>query len=261
MKRGALYDESLLAPPSAGTSVDLAWQPETNHRSVCHCLFLPLHYEANYAYPLLVWLHGPGDDQRQVKRIMPLVSLRNYVAVGARGTWMDQDDDLGQGGFTWRQTDHDILLASQRVADCIQLASERCHIAPERIFLAGYDAGGTMALRLAMAEPEKFAGVVSLCGRFPQGHNPLARFELARRVPLLIAQGRDSESYTQDQVCRDLRLLHSAGMSVTLRQYPCGQEVTTLMLADVDAWVMQRVTGVEPASSPDESCLRSGEWN
>src|SRR4051794_19841644 len=49
-------------------------------------VFAPLHYESNYAYPLLVWLHGPGDDESQLKRIMPLISMRNYVGVGPRGT-------------------------------------------------------------------------------------------------------------------------------------------------------------------------------
>ena len=49
-------------------------------------LFAPLHYESNYAYPLIVWLHGANDDERQLKRIMPFVSLRNYVAVSPRGT-------------------------------------------------------------------------------------------------------------------------------------------------------------------------------
>ena len=51
-----------------------------------HALFAPLHYESNYAYPLIVWLHGANDDERQLKRIMPFVSLRNYVAVSPRGT-------------------------------------------------------------------------------------------------------------------------------------------------------------------------------
>ncbi len=49
-------------------------------------LFAPIHYESNYAYPLIVWLHGPHDDERQLKRIMPFVSLRNYVGVSPRGT-------------------------------------------------------------------------------------------------------------------------------------------------------------------------------
>src|SRR5688572_27524759 len=55
--------------------------------------FTPMHYEPNYAYPLLVWLHGDHGDQQQLKRIMPLVSMRNYVAVAPRAP--ERDD--GQG--------------------------------------------------------------------------------------------------------------------------------------------------------------------
>ena len=47
-------------------------------KDVTHSVFVPLHYEANYSYPLLVWLHGPGDDERQLKKIMPLISMRRY---------------------------------------------------------------------------------------------------------------------------------------------------------------------------------------
>ena len=49
-----------------------------------HAWFLPLHYEHGYAYPLIVWLHGHGDDERQLRRIMPLLSMRNYLAVAPR---------------------------------------------------------------------------------------------------------------------------------------------------------------------------------
>ena len=57
-----------------------------------HCIVTPLHYERNYAYPLVVWLHGPGGDERQVTRVMPLVSSRNYAAVGPRGTIADSSN-------------------------------------------------------------------------------------------------------------------------------------------------------------------------
>ena len=80
---------------------------------LAHCIFTPLHYERNYAYPLVVWLHGPGDDERQVTRVMPLVSMRNYVAVGPRGTAAAAD---AEGGCCWRQQPRDIALAEQGVA-------------------------------------------------------------------------------------------------------------------------------------------------
>ena len=41
----------------------------------------------------------------------------------------------------------------------------------------------------------------------------------------------------------DLRLLHSAGFSLALRQYLCGDELYTDMFADMDQWLMERVCG------------------
>src|SRR5262245_30987235 len=64
-----------LSPPMA---VDLAGGLD-NEPQDAHCIITPLHYERNYAYPLIVWLHGPDDDERQVTRVMPHVSTRNYA--------------------------------------------------------------------------------------------------------------------------------------------------------------------------------------
>src|SRR4051812_40444760 len=60
-------------------------RPSSQSSAFAYQLLAPVHYEPNYAYPLLIWLHSAGDDQRQLRRVMPHVSLRNYVAVGPRG--------------------------------------------------------------------------------------------------------------------------------------------------------------------------------
>ena len=39
-----------------------------------------------------------------------------------------------------------------------------------------------------------------------------------------------------------LRLFHAAGLSIVLRQYPCGQELTEQMLRDVDRWIIEQIT-------------------
>jgi len=44
-----------------------------------------------------------------------------------------------------------------------------------------------------------------------------------------------------------LRLLHTAGIFVTLRQYPCGQEISPQMLADVDRWIIEQITHPRPS--------------
>src|SRR5581483_3953347 len=157
-------------------------------------LFAPMHYEPNYAYPLLVWLHGPGDDESQLKRIMPLVSMRNYVAVAPRGTRSD-DGKPGKTGYGWSQAMADWTVAEQRTFDAIEMALARFNVSGRRVFLAGYDCGGTMAFRLAMDHPSRFAGVLSLCGSFPSTQMPLRRLSDARRVPIFLACGRDSRTY------------------------------------------------------------------
>jgi len=217
--------------------------------------FAPEGYEANYAYPLLVWLHHAGGDQRQLARVMPLVSTRNYVGLGVRGPVAAE-----RSGYLWPQTAEGIAAADSQIADAIAKARERFNIHPGRIFLAGYQSGGTMAFRVALRNPERFAGAMSIGGPFPEGHRPLLKLAQIRKFPLLLAHCRDSQAYPIDRVCQELALFHAAAMCVTLRQYPCGDEITTQMLSDLDRWLMEQVTGVSAADevNPAES---ESEWN
>jgi phospholipase/carboxylesterase len=221
-------------------------------------LFTPIHYENNYAYPLIVWLHGPNDDERQLKRIMPFVSLRNYVGVSPRGT-AAVDPDAAQNGYTWEQTEDHILLAESRVLAAVAHARQEMNIAPRRIFLAGFGCGGTMAFRIALNLPQMFAGALSLGGSFPTGFNPLAQLDSARSLKWLLSTGRESRRYPPERVCENLRLLYAAGMSISLRQYPCGDDLTTQMLGDVDRWIMEQLATPEMSSSGRPTPHAGGE--
>lgn len=250
---------ALAAPPaslkSAAARVKRPTLPvaPTRHESP-NCLLAPLHYEPNYAYPLLVWLHGPDGDEREVKRVMPLVSLRNYVSVAVRGPVAERR------GFGWPDTADGILTAESRVADAVSHARQKFNIHSERIYLAGYGAGGTMGMRLALRRPDRYAGAASLAGQFPTGHAPLARLPAIRQSRMLIMHCRDSQAYPVDRVCQELALFHAAGLAVTLRQYPCDDELTTQMLSDLDVWLMEQVTGV-PANASSEPAPLPSEWN
>ena len=224
---------------SSSYQVD-ACRLEIDRRDEPYSLFSPLHYEPKYKYPLVVWLHGPQDNELQLKRVMPLVSTRNYAAVGPRGT-VASDHEEGNGGYCWSQEEDHIYLSEQRVFGAIDAAQERLSIAPEKIFLAGFECGGTMAVRIALNHPERFAGAITFGGAFPKGHAPLRHLKQARKLPMMLANGLENPHYQEDQVCNDLRLFYVAGLSVTLRQYPCANDLTTIMLADMDRWIMNIV--------------------
>lgn len=205
-------------------------------------LFAPLHYEPGYAYPLLVWLHGPDTDEGQLMRVMPKVSIRNYVAVAPRGFRLVGRGGSDGKGYGWQQSEDQIQRAEGRIFDSIEIAQQKFHIARRRVFLAGFDCGGTMAFRVAMRHPGRFSGVLSLCGAFPQGGPLFSNLAEARRLPVFLAVGRDSREYPSAEVCEILRLFHAAGLSITLRQYPCGHQLARQMLADMNRWIIEQVT-------------------
>ena len=106
-----------------------------------------------------------------------------------------------------------------------------------------------MAFRVALNRPDLYAGVASLGGAFPTGSKPFRNLGDARKLPIFLAVGRDSGEYPSDGVCQDLRLLHSAGMSISLRQYPCGHELSPQMLSDLDRWIIEQITQPVPATA------------
>ncbi|MDR3109289.1 MAG: hypothetical protein LBU65_06325 [Planctomycetaceae bacterium] len=239
-----------------------------------YLLFSPIHYEPAYAYPLIVWLHGAGCDERQVTRVMTSMSMRNYVAVAPRGfeVGVQQVEKQCKAGFgkqtagaldvndaldgidgkrmfyDWSQSPSLLGEAEQSVFECVDLAAKRCNISRNRIFLVGFDSGGTMALRLGMLHPDYFAGVVSLCGAFPHGNLPLRQWTAARHLPTLLTVGHNSEVFTPQQASQMLTLYHSAGMPIIVRDYQCGQELIPEMLQETNRWIMERVCGSETDS-------------
>ena len=197
-------------------------------------LFLPLNYERNYEYPLLVWLHTNGDDANQLNRVMPDISLQNFVAASPQANAGNQNC-----GYFWEQDESSIDFAADTVLATIDMARCRANINSQKIFVGGYGAAGTMAFRVALTHPDLFCGVASINGPLPQGFAPLGRWSSSRNIEVFWSQYRKSDEFNQDILCRQLKLLHVAGFSVTLRQYPGGDELTGNALADMNRWIMQ----------------------
>ncbi len=218
-------------------------------------VFAPVHYEPGYAYPLIIWLHGSGADERQLFRIMPKISMQNYVAAAPRGLMYSETSVFRplkecrvgdqtrriSSTYDWPGNDVAVGKAEERIFSLIENTAFRYNINRKRIFLAGFDIGGTMALRVAAKYPEMFAGVVSLCGGFPEDNAPLANWEKVRSLPIMLSFGVRSRVFSAPEVIKNLHLFHTAGLLVSIRQYNAAQELTSHMLTDVNNWVMGQI--------------------
>jgi phospholipase/carboxylesterase len=204
-----------------------------------HSLFVPMHCEPKYAYPLVIWLHGHADDHRQLLRVMPMISLRNYLAIAPTAP----KPFANAATRYWAQTDAAVMHAEDLVDRCVEQVWSRFKIHPQRIYLAGVGAGGTMALRIGLSQASRLAGVMSLNGALPSCQAPLSNLVQSRKLPLFIGHSRQSSGFAEEQLCDELRLLHSGGFSVTLRQYPGSEDLNPSMLQDLDRWMMESING------------------
>jgi phospholipase/carboxylesterase len=200
-------------------------------------LFIPAGYEKNYAYPLLIFLHDDHQNAGALHRIMPEISVQNYV-----GAAFTSPCSQRLGG-AWSQDERGIADSLDGMEYCLQNACQRLNVNTEKVFLVGAGSGGQMALRLALTCPEKVAGVISLNGELPNVKCLLGRLKFARSVPLFLAHYRTSGRYTEQALCENLLLLHSGGFSVTMRQYPCDDLGCRQVFRDLNQWVMEVVTG------------------
>lgn len=222
--------------------------------------FVPIHYEPNYRYPLIVWLHSNGFNENQVDHVMPHVSTRNYLATGVRGT--RAADSIGHR-FDWHDSPAAIDAAYQKVMSAIDEVCGRYSVHRQRIVLAGYRRGGTMAMRIAMRQPEMFAAVASFGGRMPDGGKVLANLQALRRrgLPMLwqVATGRSS--FDVQNLKTDIRSAMLVRAKVEIRQYVGDDEMNTAALSDFNNWIMNRIVNGNPPSpeqwQSDITCFSS----
>ncbi len=193
-------------------------------------IFLPLGYEPGYDYPLLVWLPQSADASFDLGRTMTRMSLRNYLAVVPA-----------------------VPFDSESCFAAIDTMIDRYSVHRRRVYLIGVGAGGENAFRFACQNPESFAGVVSVNGRFPINERLLGQFKCIRSLPMMLCC--DERLHVADtSMVRDtdatLRLFHAAGGLLSLRVYrdKSKKRFSQVQLADivgdVDRWIMDEVCRV-----------------
>src|SRR5438128_5222609 len=151
--------------------------------------FLPTGYEPKYPYPLLVFFHGHGGNAEQILRLAPRLSRRNYICIGLRGPQALGLRADGSLGHTWGENEFYQTLVEDYLLRAVEQTRRNYHVHSERIYLAGFSEGATMAYRLGLVFPERFAGVISLNGSMVRRGGPLFRCPEIRQLRVLICHG------------------------------------------------------------------------
>ncbi len=210
---------------SKGSGANHVWQAE---------VVLPEKHEPAYAYPVLIWLHGDGQNETDGIAAIHRASDQNMIGIALRG------DTTVRGGYAWNA---DPLALASFIDALILSLSVQHRIHTDRIFIGGYESGANLALQLLLASPATYCGAAVLCPRMKSLSLPAEMTRLARGRKVLVAsQLSGSPTHLIDLVEFDRQLEH-LGLDVRSCYYqPTARKLTQRMLRDVDHWMISTLS-------------------
>jgi phospholipase/carboxylesterase len=201
----------------------------------------------------VIWLHGLGADGHDFEPIVPALGLqdlgvrfvfphapRRPVSINM-GLIMRAWFDIRDLDFRGDADEKGIRESIAQIAALLARERER-GVASRRILLAGFSQGGAIALHVALRHPEPLAGVVALSTYLTGG----ATLEpdpagADRPLPVFQAHGTDDPMISLERGEETRNRLRALGCAVTWKTYPMEHEVCADEVADMCAWLRDRL--------------------
>ena len=251
--------DSTFAPPSSRVK---PLQQSTLSLRTPHRLFVPEKYEPSYDYPLVVWLHSQDSSEYELDGVMSALSVRNYIGIAPRANLECLYNDCR---FQWGLNDQGCDTAAQRVWDCVQAATRGLSVNPQKIFLAGFGTGGTIAQWIGLKYARQIAGVVSLSGAFPTSTCALSNWKKARQLKVMFAQLQGSTLCTDEELVQAVRIAHHSGLDYQFLQCRPDDDIELSTPYDPDSldrsmldaanrFLMGIVTETQISLAPESTC-------
>src|SRR6056297_689267 len=109
-------------------------------------------------------------------------------------------------------------------------------IRAERIVLAGFSQGGTVALHTALTHPEKLAGLMVLSSFFAAS-DKLQPGAANRDIPIHVFHGTQDPMAPESLGQQTVAILQSMGYTPQYKTYPMAHAVCAQEIADISAWL------------------------
>jgi phospholipase/carboxylesterase len=123
----------------------------------------------------------------------------------------------------------------------LDAALRRYPVAAEKLVILGFSQGGVIAYAVALAEPERFAGLVALSSWLPA---PLAE-HLAPgsrdRLPTLVHHGSGDEMIDITRGRESVETLRRLRVPVTYREFGMGHEINAESVRHLSDWLAEKV--------------------
>ena len=203
-----------------------------------------------------IWLHGLGADGRDfvpiadelhlpvaMRYLFPDAPHRPVTINGGyvMRAWYDIDEaDLANRDGN--SSDEAGIRDSGAAVDALIEAQIARGIPAQHIFLAGFSQGGAIALHTALRRKTPLAGVLALSSYLPlAGQAGRDATEASRATPIFMAHGHSDPIVPCTMGGASKDALTAMGYRVAWHEYPMQHTVTEQEIADIGAWMTDRI--------------------
>ena len=200
----------------------------------------------------VIWLHGLGADGHDFVPIVPELGLPADLAVrfvfphapvrpvsinnGMRmRAWYDITQNM-------RQQDLAGIRESEQIALGFIKAEVDAGVPADRIVLAGFSQGGAITLHTGLRYPQPLAGLLALSTYVPLPEHFAAEARPDRKdTPILMCHGQHDGMLPLQLGAWSRDVLKESGFDVTWKEYPMQHQVCAEEIADIGAWLKERL--------------------
>ena len=198
------------------------------------------------APPLLVCLHGQGQDGERQRRWMADAVPPHFAAAFPDGFHThevrrpERPIRLGHAWylFTGDQDEFakSLVLAEEALWRLVDVVQATLGTDPERLYLAGFSQGGYLVHCAAVRAPDRVAGWIGQSSRLK---HEFLQEELPRVAgkPVLLQHGEQDASLDVERARESAAILREHGAEVELALYDAGHSITPAMVADIRTWL------------------------
>ncbi|HLL15066.1 MAG TPA: hypothetical protein VK388_08380 [Pyrinomonadaceae bacterium] len=211
-------------------------------------LYYDLHAPAETPAPLLIALHGYGDNKNWMMREARELAPARMAVAALQGMHQHLKEPRERGaplryGFGWLTNFHpeeSVVVHHRALLDMIEQLTEERIVDPARVFLLGFSQTCALNYRFAFTHPRHLRGVVGICGGLPGDWETGEHYQTTEAAVLHLAGARD-EFYPPRLVADYAARLAVRARDTEVRSYDAGHELTPAMREDVRAWLEARI--------------------
>jgi phospholipase/carboxylesterase len=197
-------------------------------------------------HPTILALHGWGANAMDLLGLAPYLAGGRFLVLCPQGA---VEVPLGpMTGYGWFPltlgAPPDAVALAAGVDDArrfLDAALQRYPIAADKFVVLGFSQGGVIAYALALAEPERFAGLVALSSWLPGSVAEELPPRSRQRLPTLVHHGTRDELIDVGRGRESVETLRRLQAPVTYREFEMGHEINAESLQHLSDWLEEKI--------------------